>query len=76
MGGTYFITVMDCIEKLCIYKTKLLLKSQVDVFNYAVDIGHECSMCGYLLDEKASEVFDNLEHLEKRIPDESNSEAS
>ena len=55
MGGTYFITVMNCIEKLCIYKTKLLLKSQVDVFNYAVDIGHECSMCGYWLDEKASE---------------------
>ena len=33
-----------------------------------VDEGHECSACGYLLDEESAEIFDNLEKMEESIP--------
>ena len=69
MGGTYFITVQNCMEKLDITKTRLLLQLNADVFNYSVDIGHHCEKCKYLMDENASEVFDSLEELENKIPD-------
>ena len=55
------------MEKLDIRKTRLLLKLHVDVSDYAVDIGHQCQFCGYLMDEKASEIFDNLEKLEGTV---------
>ena len=66
-GSATFINVQQVTEKLHIDKTKLLLKLDVDVFNLNVDIGHECSKCGYLMDAKASEIFDELEKLEETI---------
>ena len=66
-GGSSLLTQQNCHEKLEIRKTRLLLKYHVDVSAYAVDIGHHCQYCGYLMDEKASEVFDNLEKLEDTI---------
>ena len=69
MGGTYFITVQNCMEKLVITKTKLLLQLNADVYNFSVDIGHHCEKCKYLMDENASEVFHSLEELESKIPD-------
>ena len=70
MGGAYFITDQNCMEKLAIKQTKLLLKLNVDVFNLPVDSGHHCTKCGYLMDEKASLTFDSLEHLEDGISDD------
>ena len=67
-GGTYFISVQQVIEKLNINKTKLLLRLDAEsVANLNVLAGHQCSKCGYLLDEKSSEVFDALETLEEKL---------
>ena len=67
-GSAVFITSRVVQEKLDILKTKLLLKFDVDVQNLNADVGHQCNKCGFLLDEAASEVFDNLESLEEGIP--------
>ena len=67
-GGTYFISVQQVIEKLNINKTKLLLRLDAEsVANLNVLAGHQCSKCGYLLDEKSSEVFDALETLDEKL---------
>ena len=68
-GGTYFITVQNCMEKLDIAKTKLLLQLNADVYNFTEDIGHYCEKCKYFMDEHASEIFHSLEQLEGEIPD-------
>ncbi len=67
-GGTYFISILQ------INKTKVLLRLDADfVFNLNLDVGHQCSKCGFLLDEKASEVFDALLQLEDKICSETKS---
>ena len=70
MGVTYFITAQNCLEKLEINKTRLLLKLNADVSNFPVDIGHHCQKCGYCMDEKASSTFEDLEKLEDHISSE------
>ena len=70
MGGTYFITTQNCVEKLNINKTLVLLKLNVDVSNFDIDVGHQCEKCSYVMDEKASSTFDDLEKLEETIPKE------
>jgi len=67
MGGTSVITSQNCVEKLHISKTRLLLKFDVDISQYSVDIGHHCERCGYWMDEKASETFDCLEQLKDTL---------
>ena len=69
-GGTYFISVQQVLEKLSIKKTSLLLSLQCDIESFNVESGHECSSCGYLLDEKGAEVFDNLEELEASVSED------
>ena len=69
-GGTYFINVRQCVEKLHIQQTSLLLKEGVDIDSLGVSSGHKCDSCAYTLTEEGSEVFDNLETLENSIPDE------
>ena len=66
-GGSSLLTDQSCHEKLEIGKTRLLLKHHVDVSEFKVDIGHHCNLCGYVLGEKAAEVFNNLEILEDSI---------
>ena len=67
-GGAYFITVQSTIEKTNIHKSSLLLKLGYNTEELNVDDGHDCSSCGFLLDEEGAEAFDNLEELEKSIP--------
>lgn len=70
-GGTYFINVQKVIEKLNINKAKLLLTmncEDIDLMSY--ENGHHCEKCGFLLDDKAAEVFDNLPDLELSVADE------
>ena len=67
-GGTYFISAQQVLEKLDIKKTKLLLElNATEILDYVADVGHHCSKCGYWMDEKVYEVFDNLPQLEDRI---------
>ena len=49
-GGTYFITVQQVLEKVCIHKAKLLLQLRVDITDL-IDCGHACAKCGYLPNE-------------------------
>ena len=69
-GGTLFLTVQAVMEKLSITKTKLLLKLNADVDNLNVDSGHQCDQCGYLLDDKTAQVFDELAAHEEKIEEE------
>lgn len=69
-GGTYFLSVQQVMEKLSINKTKLLLRLNENVHNLDVVNGHQCDNCGYLLDEKSAEVFDNMPELEEKISKE------
>ena len=55
------------MEKLSIGKTKLLLKLNAVVDNLNIDSGHQCDKCGYLLDDKTAQVFDELAALEENI---------
>ena len=41
-GGTYIINVQQCLEKLAIQKTKLLLQLNVDIDSLNVETGHSC----------------------------------
>ena len=66
-GGTYFITVQQVLEKLNITKIKLLFKLDLDPSNLNVEVGHACNKCGYLFDEKFSEIFDCLQDLEEKF---------
>ena len=67
-GGTYFITVQQILEKLVIKKTSILLSLDINPSELNFEPGHECTLCGYLLDEEGSEIFDNLPELEDSIP--------
>ena len=68
LGGTYFITVQQILEKLNMKKTSLLLSLNADVDTLDVLPGHQCSSCNsFNLNEEAIEIFDNLEELEKSL---------
>ena len=66
-GGTYFITVQQVLEKVCIYKARLLLQLRVDVTDL-IDCGHACAKCGYLPNEDICEILSKLPELEKILP--------
>ena len=65
-GGTYFITVQQILEKVAIYKTKLLLKLNCDM-DFNIEPGHSCQKCSYLPNEKVCDVLDNLHQLENSL---------
>ena len=69
-GGTYFISAQQVLEKLHIKQSSLLMSLNIDVDEFNVESGHQCSSCSYLLCEEGAEVFDNLAELELSIPDE------
>ena len=66
-GGTYFITVQQILEKLNIMKTSLLLSLNVNIDGFNLESGHYCPHCSYTLDEKGTEIFDNLVKLEESL---------
>ena len=67
LGGTYFITVQQILEKVNMKKTSLLLSLNADVNTLDTPSGHQCSYCHYNLDEDGIEIFDNLETLENSL---------
>ena len=69
-GGTYFINVQQCIEKLHIKQTPLLLNPNVNIDEFDVNSGIQCTSYDYKLFEKSSEIFDNLENLEPSFSNE------
>ena len=66
-GGTYFITAQAVLEKTRIINTKLLLQLGAGIDGKA---GHSCEICTRKLNEKESEIMDNLMELENSIPRE------
>ena len=69
-GGTYFVNVQQCIEKLHIKQTSLLLNHNVNIDEFDVNPGHQCTSCDYKLCGEGSEIFDNLENLEPSLSNE------
>ena len=66
-GGTYFITVQQVLERVSIYKAKLLLQLRVDITDVN-DCGHANTKCGYLPNEDICEMLSKLPELEKILP--------
>ncbi len=48
-------------------QTSLLLNQNVNIDEFDVNPGHQCASCDH---EKGSEIFDNLENLEKSLSNE------
>ena len=71
-GGTYFINVQKVLEKTNIQKARLLLSLNSENMTAISSnkYGHSCANCGYLLDECASEIFDNLNELESSLSED------
>ena len=69
-GGTCFINVQQCIEKLHIKQTSLLLNQKVNIDAFDVKPSYQCTFCDYKLCEEGTEIFDNLGNLELLISDE------
>ena len=66
-GGTYFITAQSVIEKVRIQHAKLTLQLGIEVSGKN---GHSCGNCSRNLDEKESEIMDNLSALEENIQED------
>jgi hypothetical protein len=64
-GGAHFITHQNIVEKTRIAHARLLLKFGVEVPE--TNAGHKCSICDRAMNEKESEIFDNIENLEENI---------
>ena len=59
-GKTYFIMVQQILQKVYIYKTKLLLKLDEGAKVLGnLESGHECKIYGVLSNEGICHVFDN-----------------
>ena len=58
-----FINIQQCIEKLHIKQTSLLLNQNVNIDEFHVNPGHQCTSCDYKLSAEGSEIFDNLENF-------------
>ena len=69
-SGMYFINVQQCIEKLDIKQTSLLLNQNVNIDEFDVNPGHQCTSCDYKFCEEGSKIFDNLENLEPSLSNE------
>ena len=59
-----------CIEKLHVKQTYLLLNKNVNIDEFDVNPGHQCTFYDYKLCEEGSEIFDNLENLESSLSNE------
>ena len=70
LGGTYFITAQQVIEKATIWKTKLSLKLNVQVQDMDVESTHVCTMCTYRLSEEQCEQVDYLSEEENILADD------
>ena len=68
--GPIFINVQQCIEKLHIKQTSLLLNQNVNIDEFDVNTGHQCTFCDYKFCEECSEIFDNLENSEPSLSNE------
>ena len=64
-SGTYFITMLQILEKVGIAKKKLLLNFDVNIDGFLV---HSSDKCVYLLDEDKCNILDSLTDLEKKQP--------
>ena len=64
LGGAYFISVQQIMEKVRIDHAKLLLRMNVDL---PENTGHKCDCCSRAMNEKECEIFDNLELLEDSV---------
>ena len=64
-GVTHFISVEQVLEKVSIFKTKLLLR--YEDFDVLKAESHSCDKCGFLLTENLCNVIDNLPNLEKSL---------
>ena len=60
--------MQQVIEKVKIQRAKLSLQIGIDINSLSAESGHNCGKCGYLLDENACDVFDNLPELENNLP--------
>ena len=69
-GGTYFINVQQCIEKLHIKQTSLLLNQNVNTDEFGVNLGHQYTSSDYQLCGESLEIFDHLENLEPSLSSE------
>ena len=47
LGVTYSIDVQQCIEKLLIKQTSLLLNQNVNIDEFDINPGHQCTSCDY-----------------------------
>ena len=67
-GGCYFITAQQIMEKVAIYKTKLLLRldPHSDVFKVR-EAEHSCNKCGYEMPTEICLVIDDLPEFEKKL---------
>ena len=45
-GGTYFINIQLCIEKLHIKQTSLFFNQNINIDDFDVKPGHQCTSCG------------------------------
>lgn len=70
-GGTYFINHQQIKEKTMISRSRLLLSLQSDAI-LDPEPGRSCPDCAFRIEtnEEACEVMDNIEELEKEVPDE------
>ena len=66
-GGTHFITAQSVMEKVRIQHAKLTLQLGIEVSG---ENGHSCGNCSRNLDEKESEIMDNLSALEENIQED------
>ena len=67
-GGTYFINVQQVLEKVKIQRAQLSLQIGIDVDSLSAESAHNFEKCGFLLNEKACESFDNVAELENNLP--------
>ena len=62
-----FLMEFGNMEKLNIMKTSLLLSLNVNIDGFNLESGYYCPHCSYALDEKGTEIFDNLVKLEESL---------
>ena len=62
--------MLTVYSKLLIKQTFLLLNQNVNIDEFDVNPGRQCTSCDYKLCEESSEIFDNLENLEPSLSNE------
>ena len=69
LGGTYFITAQQVLEKVNISKTRLLMKlSNISANNLSqMERSHCCAKCAFVLDERMCEFIDCLPQMQPSL---------